>query len=234
MQFTFALFTAAALLAPVYSHEITHMHRRETGLKLESCTSSQQTIVEAAIQRAASLSKAAADAAVNGDAKIFEEYFRTTDTASRKEVAARFEAIANEASNFGSGTVTYNCGNELSQSDCGGSGVLAYAVSGNNKVVACPSWYKIVPAIDDCGGTDQGLAMLHELSHIAGVYSPATQDLAYKYNNLVKLPKEQAILNADTYNAYAGAIDLDCQVGESKGIELPDWMMEEIRKNNNQ
>ncbi|KXG46744.1 Peptidase M35, deuterolysin [Penicillium griseofulvum] len=223
MQFTFALFTAAALLTPVYS----------TGLKLESCTTSQQAAVEAAVQRAASLSKAAADAAINGDASIFEEYFRTTDTASRKEVAARYEAIANEASNLSSGNVTYNCGNGLKQSECGGGrGTLAYAVSGNNKIVNCPDWYKIVPAISNCGGTDQGLAMIHELSHMADVYSPPTQDFAYKYNALVELPKDQAILNADTYNLYAGAIDLDCQKGESKQVELPDWMMDEIRKAN--
>ncbi|KAJ5494472.1 Peptidase M35 deuterolysin [Penicillium fimorum] len=236
MQFTFALFTAAALLTPVYSHGtthgITHMSRRETGHKLESCTTSQQAVVEAAIQRAASLSKAAADAAINGDASIFEEYFLTTDTASRQEVSARYKAIANEASNLSSGIMTYNCGNDITQSDCGGNGVLAYALSGNHKVVNCPEWYKIVPAIDDCGGTDQGLAMLHELSHIADVYSPPTQDFTYKYNNIVKLPKEQAILNADTYNLYAGAIDLGCQVGESKGVVLPDWMLAEIAKNN--
>ncbi|KAJ5431159.1 Peptidase M35 deuterolysin [Penicillium cf. griseofulvum] len=232
MQFTFALFTAAALLTPVYSNGVTPMGRRETGLKLESCTTSQQAVVEAAVQRAASLSKAAADAAINGDASIFEEYFRTTDTASRQEVAARFEAIANEASNLSSGKVTYNCGNGTTQSDCGGSGVLAYAVSGHNKIVNCPDWYKIVPAIDNCGGTDQGLAMIHELSHMGDIYSPPTQDLAYKYNALVKLPKEQAILNADTYNLYAGAIDLDCQIGESKGVELPDWMITEIVNNN--
>lgn len=84
MQFTFALFAAAALLTPVYSNEITPMSRRETGIKLESCTTSQQAVVEAAVQRAASLAKAAADAAINGDASIFEEYFRTTDTASRQ------------------------------------------------------------------------------------------------------------------------------------------------------
>ncbi|KAJ5383281.1 Peptidase M35 deuterolysin [Penicillium concentricum] len=203
MQFTFALLTAAALLTPVYSNGITPMSRRETGLKLESCTTSQQAVVEAAVQRAASLAKAAADAAINGDASIFEEYFRTTDTASRQEVAARYEAIANEASNLSSGKVTYNCGNGRTQSDCGGSGVLAY-VSGNNRIFNCPDWYKIVPAIDDCGGTDQALAMVHELSHISDVYSPPTQDFAYKYNALVKLPKEQAVLNADTYNLYAG------------------------------
>ena len=108
--------------------------------------------------------------------------------------------------------------------------------------------------IDNCGGTDQGLAMVHELSHINDVYSPPTQDFAYKYNDLVELPKEQAVLNADTYNLYAGgefcfiplphhdmqlanwlhhpAIDLDCQIGESKGVVLPDWMVTEILNNN--
>lgn len=202
MQFTFALFTAAALLAPVYSHEISHMSRREVGLKVESCTTSQRTAVEAAVQRAATLSKAAADAALNGDASLFEEYFRTTDTASRQEVAARYEAIANEASNFGSGNVTYNCGNDKEEGGCA-HGVLAYALSGNNHVVNCADFYKIVSAIDSCGGTDQGLVMIHELSHIAAVYSPPTSDFAYKYNALVNLPKDQAILNADTYNFYA-------------------------------
>ncbi|PKY00581.1 zincin [Aspergillus campestris IBT 28561] len=229
MQFTFALFTAAALLTPVFSNAIPPMSRRESGLKLESCTTSQQAAVEAALQRAGSLAKAAADAAANGDASIFEEYFLTTDTASREEVAARYEAIAKEASNPSSGKVTYNCGNGIEQSQCGGGkGTLAYALSGSNKVVNCPDWYKLVPETDNCGGIDQGLTMIHELSHISGVYSPGTGDHAYKYNDLIKLSPEQAILNADTYTFYAAAIGLDCKEGESKGVELPDWMVDEI------
>ncbi|PLB37654.1 Metalloprotease [Aspergillus candidus] len=227
MQFTFALFAAAALLTPVYSNAIPPMIRRESDLKIESCTTSQQAVVEAAVQRAASVAKAAADAAVNGDANIFEEFFRTTDTASRQDVAARFEAIANEASNFGSGNVTFNCGNDEKQGVCR-KGVLAYALSGSNKVVTCPDWYKIVAATDNCGGTDQGTAMVHELSHLSVVYSPGTGDFAYKYNDLVQLSADKAVLNADTYSLYASAIELDCQKGESKGVELPDWMIDEI------
>lgn len=178
------------------------INRRGT-VDVDTCTEDQKAEVDAAIKRANSLSKAAADAAVNGDARIFEYYFRTTDTAARKEVAARFEAIANETSSVNGGKVTYNCGNGVSQSDCGGKGVLAYAVSNKNMVVACPNWYAIVPEIDGCGGKDQGLVMIHELTHLDGVYSPAAKDIAYGFDAIVSLSKEDAILNAETYNFYA-------------------------------
>jgi deuterolysin len=232
MQLTSVLFAAAALLAPVYSNPIIPMGRREAGLDVElasipntkvsepstasaansiihrrgtvdvdTCTKDQNAEVDAAVKRAASLSTAAADAAVNGDARIFEYYFRTTDTATRQEVAARFEAIANETSSVGGGKVTYNCGNGLTQSDCGDA--LAYAVPSKNMVVNCPSWYIIVPETDDCGGKDQGLAMIHELTHLGDVYSPPATDIAYGYDAIVSLSKEDAIVNADTYLYYA-------------------------------
>ncbi|KAJ5704812.1 hypothetical protein N7536_000501 [Penicillium majusculum] len=229
MQFTFALLTAAAMLTPVYSHGTTPKSRG-IKLKFESCTTSQQAVVEAALQRAATLSTTAADAAINGDASRFEEYFRTTDTASRQEVAARYEAIANEAGSLGGGNITYNCGNGLEQSDCG-DGVLAYALG--NKVVTCPAYYKVSSAISSCGGTDQGITMIHELSHIAAVHSPGTGDHAYKYDSIITLSKEKAIVNADTYLHYAGALDLDCQAGDSKAVQLPDWMVAEIVANKN-
>lgn len=167
-----------------------------------TCTKDQKAAVDTAVKRASSLSKAAADAAVNGDARLFEYYFRTTDSATRQEVAARFAAIANETSSVDGGKATYNCGNDVKQSDCG-KGVLAYAVSGKNMVVTCPDWYKILPETDDCGGKDKGLTMLHEISHLGAVYNPPTTDMAYGYDSIISLSKEDAIRNADTYNYYA-------------------------------
>jgi deuterolysin len=208
MQLASVLVAAAALLAPVYSTAVIPVGSAANSINprgtidMDTCNKTQKAEVDAAVKRAASLSYAAADAALNGDANIFEYYFRTTDTATRKEVAARFEAVANESSSVNGGNVTYNCGNGITQSSCG-QGVLAYAAPGKNMVVNCPDWYIIVPETNDCGGKDQGLAMLHELTHLGDVYSPPTRDIAYGYDAIINLSKEDAILNADTYNYYA-------------------------------
>lgn len=171
-------------------------------LDADTCTAEQKTIVNTAVKRAASVSSAAADAALNGDARLFEYYFRTTDTATRKEVAARFKAIANEAASGNKGNVTFDCGHGMEQSECG-KGALAYAVSGVNLIVNCPGWYVMTDKTDDCGGKDQALAMIHELSHLSDVYSPGTGDMAYGYDAIINLSKEDAVLNADTYLYYA-------------------------------
>ena len=51
--------------------------------------------------------------------------------------------------------------------------------------------------------------VLHEFAHLPGVYEPATSDLAYGYPAVTFLSTEQALVNADSFAVYAGAVN-DC------------------------
>lgn len=176
------------------------LNRRAT-LMESSCSPEHKAIVQAALKRAASAASAAAKAARIGDARLFEYLFRTSDKSVRQQVAARFDAIAREAAAGTNGTVNYDCGDHLGA--CG-KGVLAYAMQAGNMVVNCPSYYKIMAASPNCGGKDQGLVAIHEMSHLKAVFTPAAGDYAYGYNACIALDKEKAIMNADTHLYYAG------------------------------
>ena len=52
--------------------------------------------------------------------------------------------------------------------------------------------------------------MIHEFSHLAGIYSPGTSDYAYEYDGIQSLSSTQSLNNADNFELYANAIYLKC------------------------
>ena len=175
---------------------------RRTIVDADSCTAEHTAIVQDAMKRAGDMAAEAANAALNGDARLFESFFRTTDTATRKTVAARFDAIAREIRAGDNGTITYSCGDGMG--GCSSKAAIAYAVSGRNLIVNCPTYYDIAKETKSCGGKDQALTIIHELTHMSSVFKPSTTDYAYGYDSVIALPKEKAIVNADTFLYYAG------------------------------
>jgi deuterolysin len=106
----------------------------------------------------------AANAGLNGDARLFESFFRTTDTATRRTVAARFDAIAREIRAGDNGTITYSCGDDMRA--CFNKAAIAYAMSSRNLIVNCSTYYKISKKTKSCSGMDQALTIIHELTHM--------------------------------------------------------------------
>jgi deuterolysin len=174
---------------------------RRTTLDADTCTWEHTAIVQDALKRAGDIAAEAANAALNGDARLFESFFRTADAATRKTVAARFEAIAREIKAGDNSTVTYSCGDGVG--GCSSKGAIAYAVSGRNLMVNCPTYYEIAKETKSCGGKDQALTIIHELAHMSSVFKPAAGDHAYGYDAIIALPKEKAVVNADTFLYYA-------------------------------
>lgn len=54
-----------------------------------------------------------------------------------------------------------------------------------------------------CDAGDQALTVIHELSHLDGVYSPAATDHAYGEDASIALSSDMALMNADNYTYYA-------------------------------
>ncbi|PGH08143.1 hypothetical protein GX51_01296 [Blastomyces parvus] len=171
------------------------------------CTDHQKAVIAGALKRASSIAGEASNAALSGDVRVFQQYFRTTDPAIRQQVSDRFGAIANEACSAEGGVVKYQCDDEM---DVCRPGTVAYALSGSNVVVNCPVYYSVAAVSQECDAGDQALTVIHELSHIDAVYYPATTDLAYGEDASMALNADMAVRNADSYTFYANAVRQNC------------------------
>jgi len=173
------------------------------------CTGSQRQNVLSALQYCNQLANAASSAATSGSASKFQEYFKTTSSSTRRTVAARLSAVAQECSSSTSGATTQYCSDVYNACD---SNTLAYTQPSNDVVVNCPLYFSYLPVISQsCHAQDMATTTLHEYTHAPGVYSPGTEDNAYGYDASIQLSSSQAVLNADTYALYANAIYVGCQ-----------------------
>ncbi|KAL4867053.1 hypothetical protein BDV12DRAFT_210068 [Aspergillus spectabilis] len=179
----------------------------ERRTRISSCSGSQGTSLQTALRNTVSWANAAASAAQAGSGR-FSTFFKTTSTTTRNSVAARFRAIASEASSTSSGATTYHCTDVYGYCS---SGVLAYALPAYNIIANCPLYYSGLPAVTgSCYSQDQVGTTLHEFTHTPGVYSPGTQDHAYGYSASVALSASQALNNADSYALFANSVYLGC------------------------
>ncbi|EGE77503.1 metalloproteinase, variant 3 [Blastomyces dermatitidis ATCC 18188] len=172
-----------------------------------NCTDHQKAVIASALKRDSSIAGEASNAALSGDVRVFEQYFRTTDPSIRQQVSDRFHAISNEACSAEGGVVKYQCEDEM---DVCRPDTVAYALSGSNVVVNCPIYYSVTAVSQACDAGDQALTVIHELSHIDAVYYPATTDLAYGEDASMALNADMSIRNADSYTFYANAVRQNC------------------------
>ncbi|KAL5331915.1 hypothetical protein ACEPPN_001455 [Leptodophora sp. 'Broadleaf-Isolate-01'] len=164
------------------------------------CSSAQSTSTRNGLTNCAALARAAASAATSGSASKFSEYFKTTATATRSTVAARFSAVARECGSTTSGPTDYYC-----------TDVYGKFPTFANVIVNCPIYYSALPALTTtCHRQDQATTTLHEMTHAPGVYSPGTQDNGYGYAAATALTSARAVANADSYALYANAIYVGC------------------------
>lgn len=181
---------------------------KRTALQTSSCTSSRLSAMRTALSNCANLASAAATAASSGSASKFQEYFKTTSSSTRGNVAARLRAVASECSSTTGGATTYYCTDVYNACR---SGVLAYTLPSEDLVVSCPLFFNNLPALTrTCHAQDQATTVLHEFTHAPGVYSPGTEDNGYGYAAATALSASAALANADSYALYANAIYVGC------------------------
>ena len=165
-----------------------------------SCTGDKLSGLQTALDNAAQLSNAAAQA-VSSDISKIEEYFSTSDAGVQQTVVERLEAVAQEASSTPGGGTTYYCDDPLGACS---QGVLAWTLPSQNMVNNCDLYYTALPPLaSQCHGQDQATTSLHEFTHAQAVVSPPTDDYAYGYEQSTSLPTDQAVQNADNYALLA-------------------------------
>ncbi|KLJ06401.1 hypothetical protein EMPG_10230 [Blastomyces silverae] len=167
--------------------------------RLTGCTGSRGRDTTRAIQDAAPMAARAAAAARSGG-PTFTQYFKTNDQQVRNLVAARFDAIAQEASSTTNGRTTYYCDDP---NDICSSNVLAYALPSRNIISNCPGYYSLSHLTSRCHGQDRVSTSIHEFTHTPGVFSPGTDDLGYGHEAAIALSTQEALNNADSFSLFA-------------------------------
>ncbi|KAL4926144.1 putative penicillolysin/deuterolysin metalloprotease [Aspergillus undulatus] len=187
--------------------EVSSVAALDKRTRISGCSGSRGAALQTALRNTVSLSNAAASAAASGSGR-FSTFFKSTSASTRNAVAARFRAIASEASSTSSGATTYYCTDTFGYCS---SNVLAWTLPAYDIIANCDLYYSYLPALSNtCYAQDQATTTLHEFTHAPGVYSPSTQDYAYGYSASVALSASQALNNADSYALFANSVYLGC------------------------
>jgi deuterolysin len=135
----------------------------------------------------------------------FFRYFRTYDPDTRQLVARRFYAVSGECAGETKRSTVF-CSDEmrLCQSDY-------VSVTYGNSITNCNIFWRLPLVTDQCHGYDQASILIHETSHVDGVFDPSTVDFKdnYGWPRLTYLSPEQALTNADNYQFYANGESLN-------------------------
>ncbi|KAI0411750.1 neutral protease [Xylaria grammica] len=168
----------------------------------DDCSGDELDATVNAINGAASLAQAAAEAAGSDDDKL-NEYFHSTDV--RDQVVDVFNKVADETASTSSGAAYYCTDVYSSCSD----GVLAYTLPSEDYIVNCPLFFSDLPAASsECHAQDQQSTALHETTHLSEI--AGTDDNGYGYDAATALSTEDALNNADSYALFAQAIYAGC------------------------
>lgn len=166
------------------------------------CTGDRKVSLEIAIGNAREYAYLAYNAANNGDAAKFEEYFLTRDAGTRRKAAQRLLGISIEASSPLHGVTRYHCTDPWGW--CNRPNVIAYTLPDDNFIINCEGYWNLPRYSTGCHAADQGYVILHEMTHCPRIMEPWCRDHAYGYDAIRRLTPEQAINNADTFAQYAG------------------------------
>jgi deuterolysin len=167
----------------------------------DGCTEDQFKMLEQAralcFDRADSAYKASHPDTAN-HAKMME-FFKDDSPEIRTKVSDGFYDIGTECESVNEGFTKQYCNDYR---DCP-PGVQATTHVSSTEVVVryCPNYFDTDYKIDNpvCHEADKTLVMMHELAHAM----MSVDDVAYEYNNFVKLNSTENLNNADTYAFFA-------------------------------
>ncbi|KAK5991495.1 Deuterolysin [Cladobotryum mycophilum] len=175
--------------------------------KIQSdCKAQKLTATNSALKNCASLSQKASQAASSGSAAKLEEYFKSSTSAVRQQVAGVFNKVAKECGSTSSGVSRYYCSDVDNGCE---DGVLAYTLPSQSFMAYCDLYFNDLPGLTSrCHAQDQATTTLHEVTHLSEI--AGTEDNGYGYNAIRKLSSRASLNNADSYAMYANAIYSNC------------------------
>jgi len=81
---------------------------------------------------------------------------------------------------------------------------VAYTLVSYKQVIYCDYYFTTAPALPaGCWRNSQATTTLHENTHLAVLYSPGTDDIAYSKSEVTALSATQSLMNAECYEQYA-------------------------------
>ncbi|PSN60468.1 hypothetical protein BS50DRAFT_655616 [Corynespora cassiicola Philippines] len=165
----------------------------------KSCGKSQRKLLETAFENCAYYSYHAAVAAQSG--KKLKKYFNDDSKSVKQAVSSRLFAISAECNKKEKKNSLHTCLDETNFCD---KKTTAYAESDRNRITYCKLYFsgKFPILAQECNQYDSVQTVVHELTHLEKVYSPATTDFAYGWNDLSKLSTKKALKNADSFAFY--------------------------------
>lgn len=181
-------------------------HKTKRTQVQSDCTGTAKQVTDAALKGCASLARAAGEAATSGPAEKMEEFFKSSSSTVRSQVADVFAKTAAECGSTTSGASKYYCTDI--QNGCE-QGVLAWTLPSQSIMAYCPLYFQDLPALTKtCHAQDQATTNLHEMTHLTEV--AGTEDNGYGYANIQKLTTQQSLANADSYAVFANSIYAGC------------------------
>jgi deuterolysin len=186
----------------------THRLRKKNALNTD-CAAEQWDVTQAAIAGCAMLAALAGQIALKGPAAQFARYFGTADAGARELVSKRLLAVSGECAGATSrSTVRCSDAAQLCHSD-----YISVTLGGD--ITNCAIFWRLPLITRSCHGYDQASLMIHETSHVDGVFEPSTVDFVgfYGWPNLTHLTPQQAVTNADNYQFYANG---ECEDSTTK------------------
>ncbi|WEW59534.1 family M35 Zn2+-metallopeptidase [Emydomyces testavorans] len=193
---------AAKVHANVMSANVDAIVEKRSRIDQRTCQGRNAQIVQAGLQVCVGYARAAAQAASSGHQKV-QEFFKTNSPQTRQNIAARFQAIAQECSSSNGGHSPIFCQDVYNHCQ---PGLIAYTLFSNSHVAMCPGYFNLPAKVNQGYGPDHGYVIVHELTHAPAVFSPYTTDVAYGYQQSVRLSAQQAFGNADSYSLFAAGV----------------------------
>jgi deuterolysin len=181
------------------------LYKREIVQK--DCTGAKLNATKTAIANCKKLAGLAEKAARNGTAAKMEEYFKSSSTSTRNEVAQVYSKMGKECGSTSTGVSKQFC-DDVSR-DCS-DGVLAYTMPSRSQIVNCPLYFTLPPLTKQCHRQDQATTTMHETTHLNQIKGTSDQHGAYGYKAVRRLNGTQNLEHADTYAMFANAIYAGC------------------------
>ncbi|KAE8358216.1 hypothetical protein BDV27DRAFT_150644 [Aspergillus caelatus] len=205
-----------SLLLPLTLTSITTGRTLKQRAVFIECDNSESQMAQAAVTSAGEMAaKVAASIRANNVTSLFQTFFKTTDSISTNHVAEILEEIAQEASQQGSGLVTYSCQPDSITCRSGSFTQTGYASTDRyrGQVSTCPAYFQLPQVSDDCSVLDQRTSSLHELCHTKGVLGYEV----YGYSNVLGLYSQTALKNAESYAFFSKSQVICVKLGK------PSW-----------
>jgi deuterolysin len=162
------------------------------------CKGEKLAAVKTSLAACASLAAVAEKAAREGPDNKMKEYFKSSDSKTRKTVATVFNLMQQECSG---GTDAKQFCTDVGN-DCS-PGVLAYTSPRTSTIVNCPSYFKLPSLTSRCHRDDQVTTTMHETTHLKQIKGTSDMGGCYGYSCTTHLPGKQNINHADTYCLFA-------------------------------